>query len=747
MMVRETPTLDPRNRDDLFNDMMSHLPGYIINWTPSDGTPGMAILQIFSRYMNLLTKRANSLPLRSQLAFLQMLGISQLPAQAARAPLVFTLIENSLIDSPLLIGSRIASRGGQAEHLFAVEQGITIVRSRLVALYAIDPNADQIADYSAHMINGFTLFDDMQLIEHEIYLGHDRLFNLPQEADLILNFDLSISESSSIRQDIQIAWEYLSQSGWHTLPSPPIEGIVTNGQVMLSKRLGPDSKEDTIEGHTSYWIRGRLRNPLPPPHISGSASVPAIDRVQARVSLGRSGIRPDNAFSDRIRIDVNDLFYPFGKQPTLHSTFYLGSKEVFQNKGARIRLHILFKRLIQPVSIDPALQPALAWEYYNGREWVSLQELFIFNDGTHNFTKESFEEVDNEIKVMERVVSFLCPDDWTATSVNGISNYWLRVRIVNNDYGGPIVWEINSNSVLPKSGTQPNPPLITKLTLSYTYLTDPELLDHCLVINNHRIEDMTQASRWPRQTFVPFQPVTDQQAALYFGFDQPFSIGLISLYINISTDSAQGLLTAGKSPYIWEYYSPDGWVELNVDDHTDGFRFSGVIQFIAPNNFTPLPGLGGNLYRLRARLKPGARIRSASINGVWLNAVWATKREQFERSPLGISDGNPRQTFSFPIQSLPILEGEQIEVLEWQGRGSGWEVATEGAAEEDIRRELDPATQAVQAVWVRWHQRPTLYASSHMDRHYTLDHATGLLRFGDGQYGMIPPAGCANHHL
>ncbi len=45
---------------------------------------------------------------------------------------------------------------------------------------------------------------------------------------------------------------------------------------------------------------------------------------------------------------------------------------------------------------------------------------------------------------------------------------------------------------------------------------------------------------------------------------------------------------------------------------------------------------------------------------------------------------------------------------------------------------------------VRWHEVPDFYASGPRDRHYTLDHLTGEVRFGDGLNGLIPPVGASN---
>jgi predicted phage baseplate assembly protein len=44
-------------------------------------------------------------------------------------------------------------------------------------------------------------------------------------------------------------------------------------------------------------------------------------------------------------------------------------------------------------------------------------------------------------------------------------------------------------------------------------------------------------------------------------------------------------------------------------------------------------------------------------------------------------------------------------------------------------------------VWVRWKERPHLFDADSGDRVYTLDRVGGLLRFGDGRRGLVPPPG------
>jgi predicted phage baseplate assembly protein len=124
---------------------------------------------------------------------------------------------------------------------------------------------------------------------------------------------------------------------------------------------------------------------------------------------------------------------------------------------------------------------------------------------------------------------------------------------------------------------------------------------------------------------------------------------------------------------------------------------------------------------------------------MWLNGVWADHRAVADRELLGRSDGNGGQTFQ--TRQTPLLDAERLEVEEWHGRGESWHIWFDGLPESALRLERDAATGEVVAVWVLWTSQPHLYRSRGGERHYTVERATGAVRFGDGLNGMIPPAG------
>jgi hypothetical protein len=334
-------------------------------------------------------------------------------------------------------------------------------------------------------------------------------------------------------------------------------------------------------------------------------------------------------------------------------------------------------------------------------------------------------------------ISFTCPFGWQENEVNGTKNRWLRVRITQGSYSDIQQVPITSGGPSLPVAVNTQAPVISKLSLSYTYLTDPEMLDHCLTRNEFQFEDHTDDARWPDRSFDPFWPVSDERPALHFGFDQRLPAGLVSTYVQVP--GSEELAPGSASAFTWEYLSRSGWQQLDVLDETIGFRQSGMVQCIGPPDAVAAPGLGGNAYRIRARLKDGADRTELPVSGIWLNSIWASHRARVEQEPLGVADGTPAQAVRFARN--PVLPGETIEVREWAGTGEGWRLIANQVPETDMRYERDPISKKMTAAWVRWRERRDLYDAQPADRVYELERATGLLRFGNGVQGMIPPAG------
>jgi hypothetical protein len=711
---------------ELLAALLRDLPGYTPELAPREAGAAFALLQSFARLDGILEMKLARLPQRNLLAGLDMLGVNLLPAQAARAPLVFSLQDDAPVDVTLPAGSQVAAKPAPAPPqfeaaavtvtgepvVFATERNVTLARAKLAALYSVDPGADRYADHATGLASGFALFEDMVLTPHHLYVGHDTLFKLGGRISLIFSF---IFEHAA-REPVGIVWEYFTDAGWFPLPARPEEdttgGWIANGQVTVQHECGPNAKQTSVAGRTSYWLRARLETPL---LREGIAPLITLNDLRVRASIGKSALKLDAAFAGSQSVDVSKDFLPFGQIPARGTAFMLACKDAFSRPGANVKIDFTLSGPGTTRVGDDNDSFALTWEYSTADGWreLSLRE----GASAMQFTTAS------------QFVAFTSPRDWRELEVNGVKHHWLRVRITGGDFGKPIrVLSLNAVGQPSFSNANLKPPMIKTVAVSFEVLTDPEPLQHCVTYNDFVYRDCTEAALWPDQSFVPFTPVEDTTAAVHLGFDRALPRGLVSLFLDVP-DAPPGSQAA--SPYLWEYRAKDGWKELAVLDETIGFIRRGMIQFIGPPDGVAIKAQRDRpLYWLRARTKLGESPSGGPSRGLWLNAMWSAERQRSERELVGRGDGNPRQTF--PLRRAPVLSGEVVEVEEWVGRGEAWRNALNDVDEQDIRFERDPATQVPLSAWVLWRERQHFFESGPRDRHYVLERATGMLRFGSG---------------
>jgi predicted phage baseplate assembly protein len=245
------------------------------------------------------------------------------------------------------------------------------------------------------------------------------------------------------------------------------------------------------------------------------------------------------------------------------------------------------------------------------------------------------------------------------------------------------------------------------------------------------------------ETFYPFSQAAPQAGnTFYLGFDFKNDINGHILQLNFTCEPTEAVgIRRDDPPWVWECMTSTGeWVEITPSkmegekDTTGGLNNEqGSLVFYLPLNVTPGLLYGLNAFWLRCRIEQRSPLQGMYSESprVKLIEVYsmgatipATHSVRVDDELIGHSTGEPGQSFTTKHQ--PVLNLAQSETVEVEELRNG------------------------EIVFVPWKQVIDFSASSHFDRHFALDSATGTVQFGpsvrqpDGtvvQYGRIPESG------
>ncbi|HYY58000.1 MAG TPA: putative baseplate assembly protein [Pyrinomonadaceae bacterium] len=256
--------------------------------------------------------------------------------------------------------------------------------------------------------------------------------------------------------------------------------------------------------------------------------------------------------------------------------------------------------------------------------------------------------------------------------------------------------------------------------------------------NGHWV-DNTTSNGLIGVSYFAFGEEPDHGDKLYLGFDarRAFPTGQIRLIVNVyEADLPAAGGSAGSNPAAdpvpsaeleWQYWAArNAWRQLKVNDDTAALTRNGSLGFDGPGDIAAA-GIRDiekharsvateDLYWLRATVKtPGYEI-PPRLDTVVVNTVSAThgKTIQDEHSS---ANGLPFQKIK--LRNRPVLH-RTVELRVKEG---------------DERKHGDEEEK-----WHEWIEVYDFDASGPEDRHFTVNLKDGLLKFGDGVHGRIPPA-------
>jgi predicted phage baseplate assembly protein len=741
-MSLPVPNLDDRSWKQIVDEAVRLIPRYCPEWTNHNASdPGVTLLELYAWMTEMVLYRLNKVPEKNFLTFLDLIGVRLKPPEPARV--VLELTPSSGVEGELLVkkGTQVATlQGAGGEPVtFETLKDVTLLPVHVVR--AASSHRATVADHTEALASGEArepLFAGLLEVERFLYLGDDRLNAFNEEAAVDLFFE-AMPGSSGPRIPTITEWQYFDGKRWRDMTVNRAESDTRR----LSFGSHPGIEKQIVNNVETYWVRGKLAEPLKDP-----AAV-QLDSVSLRVEILGEGMPPENAFVNIgnyifLPVDQGKSFHPFGEEPKFDCGLYLGHKELFAAPEARIRLEA---QLVEPSVVPtPEGSPDLVvhFEYWNGRKWAELgrtspmgvlgaQGQFNFLDSSGAFTRNG-------------AVSFDRPSDMVEVEVGGQKNFWIRARINAGNYGAPGSYELVGQNWVFKEDRPLRPPCLKSLV--FKYVREPKPIAHCMSYNDFQYRDHTDDLNTPYVFFQPFLPDQDESPAFYLGFDAKLPQRTVQLYFELDDTAAGGGEQLGgpapgaaeedvaqKGPrVVWEYWDGGRWADLLPEDRTYGFTRSGYLTFAGPRNLEKRSVFDIEAHWLRARLESGSYDLPPLLRAVLVNAVDALNGVTVVEV-LGSSDGSIDQ--SLKTANAPILAGPQLWVLEPDApTASDRKVILQEEGPDAIRTDDDGG-----GTWVRWHEVENFFDSHPSSRHYLCDPIKGEVTFGDGRKGWVPPTG------
>ena len=440
---------------------------------------------------------------------------------------------------------------------------------------------------------------------------------------------------------------------------------------------------------------------------------------------------------NQLPLDLSADFRPFGEQPRWGDTMHLAAPAAAAGSPAPLTLAVTLTNAagksagVKTVTATPGLR----WETFDGWSWRTAAV-----SRTNAFTADG-----------DVVITPAAP--LVRSMVGGVNAPWVRVRIVSGDYGLPATYRPREDRTYEMVPETLAPPVVTALTWRRAADTVRIAPSACVTRN-----DDGDVIRWSEAasastTSVPFMPFvagSRHEPALYLGFDRPLGGGQVTLFLSIE-QPAPDQVTADRLSRLdpdlqvevrWEYSARDGWHPLAALDATGTLAESGSVTFIGPPDIAAVTGFGRDAFWLRARWTRGDFPVPPRLRAVLPNTCWAAQVTTVPQEILGSGSQSPGQVFT--TSRRPVLPGQAVLVREPGPPTEPGAAALRAVEGDDAVTVSHDDAGVPDEVWVRWHPVGDFHASGATDRHYTIDPLTGLIRFGDGRAGMLPPQGAGN---
>ncbi|MCL2707222.1 MAG: putative baseplate assembly protein [Dehalococcoidia bacterium] len=695
-MTSQSPLMDNRKFDNILSKLRSNAQDRIPDWNPdNESDPGVMLQHTFGRLMEIIIERLNRVPEKQKLAFLDAMNISPLPPVPARAPVVFTLEENSLpLSVPLGTAITAKTSDGGPQVVFETTEELTVVPSAITCAYTLEPKRGRYGNYTDSMEGvGFTPFIGEHNMLDSYYFIEDVALSIERPKGIELT--LLVDHGSFPMSFAEAAWVY--SNGNETIPiEPEVAALLTSLTFSFVVDGKPSITPMPVEhlGGRHELPGGRFLKFTLNSSLDTKAQADAQPNLSARITTSSYERIPEHLFTHNTHLNSDAYFLPFGKEPQTGDSFYIHMANLLGIPNSRVTIKVQINK------DDSDIWKSLQWYYSTQDDWKTISP----NTVESLYPRPGFAGDTAYIR-------FDCPPDASPRKVSGVNGCWLRATLPQKS-GGYV-----SNAKDENGKFIPLCIRVFSISQSMTYSNECKVYRQRGHIYTQIGDPQPSSGKYPEL----------EKTAFYLGFDQFSAHEPMSLYADAEAIADEPVLSDGIIP-AWEYLTQGGWKPLYVTDNTAGLSRSGMVRFLTPLDAAHTE-LFDNIRRYWVRISNSSPRR---LNGLYLNAVPTEHAITVKREALGISNGYANQKFM--IRGAPVLVGQFIWVRETEAP-----TAAE-LSETSVEVRQNPITLE-QENWAVWQEQNSFGASHPNSRHYVLDRTTGEVSFGNGICGMVPEKG------
>jgi predicted phage baseplate assembly protein len=313
-LIELAPNLDDRTFQDIVDEAKRLIPRYCPEWTDHNvSDPGVAMIELFAWMTESMIYRLNQVPEKTQITFLDMVGVRLLPAQAAVADLTFRLSAPQPAPVRIPRGTEVATvRTPDWEAVtFSTTETLELEPANVISMPTSADGqrfTERLETREGRPIP-FEAFEHEPDIDNAWYIGFAG--NLSRHLmRLAINTD---DGKGPAPNDTPLAWQaWLGEDvGWQTVEveSDSTQGLLKNGVVEL--HLPPGLIGATLgEKRARSWLRVVVIPARPGQHtfyqsprissvavetIGGTAPSRHAERIRNE-SLGFSDGKPNQTF-------------------------------------------------------------------------------------------------------------------------------------------------------------------------------------------------------------------------------------------------------------------------------------------------------------------------------------------------------------------------------------------------------------------------------------------------------------------